>query len=351
MKKQIIMAAVLLLAGCASPQESQEAEAPDLTPEVSVVHLAESSNGHVFNMIAEKLGYLEDEGLRVEYVHVNNDTEVFEGLKAGTIDIASNSGTNLPLQYIAEGMDLTIFGGYMLTGCMPVFTRKETEWHGISDLIGSTMACEPNLYAVTGPLLDLGYDPLNQVNWYNPDDQTERINAVKSGEADYGLVGTSLNYAVNSDPDLKVLTYACDILPNYSCCRAEAMSSWLREHPNTVRALLKAWIRAMAYYESHHEETVKLVCSEINQDEEYVRAFLDNPRCDLKLDPMKSAVTRAWDYMDRLGLLDRTHHTEIEDHINIDLYKEALDACQKEYGSENPDFYEELQAAYALNNY
>lgn len=350
MKKLIIAAMAVLLASCASSEMPEAADSQKFVPEVSVVHLAQSSNGHVFNMIAEKLGYLEDEGLTVEYIPAASDAEVFEGLKAGTIDIASNSGTNLPLQYLSEGMDLTIFGGYMLTGCMPVFARKETSWNGISDLIGKTMACEPNLYAVTGPLLDLGYDPLNQIKWYNPEDQMDRIRAVKNGEADYGLVGTSLNYDINSDPDLKVLTYACDILPEYSCCRAEGLTSWINEHPNTVRSLLKAWIRAMAYYESHHEEAVNLVCSEIGQDEEYVRAYLDNPRCDLNIDPMKSAVKRAWNYMDRLGLLDQSHQTDIDDHINTSLYKDALDACQKEYGSENPKFYEDMQARFALNN-
>ena len=127
--------------------------------------------------------YLEDEGIKVEYVHVETDAEVFEGIKNGTIDVASNSGTNLPLQQIADGQDLTIFGGYLLTGCMPIFAKVDTKWDGIEDLAGKTMACEPNMYAVSGPLLDKGYDPLKDVKWYNPEDQNDRIKAVKEGKA------------------------------------------------------------------------------------------------------------------------------------------------------------------------
>ena len=49
-------------------------------PETAVVRLALAPNGHIFNAIAEKEGYLEEEGIKVAYVSVENDTEVFEGL-------------------------------------------------------------------------------------------------------------------------------------------------------------------------------------------------------------------------------------------------------------------------------
>ncbi len=337
-----------LLAACSSGQNTDE---NDGRPETTVVRLAWHTDGHIFNAIAEEQGYLADEGITVEYVPVYNDTEVFEGIIAGKIDVASNFGTNLPLQYISQGVDLTVFGGYMLTGCMPVFGRADAEWNGIQDLIGKTMACEPNLFAVTGPLLDMGYDPLNDITWLETPTQEDRIRAVESGEADFGLVGTSLNYEINTNPNIKVLTYASDILPDYSCCRAEALTSWINENPNTVKALLKAWIRAMAYYDAHHEETVVLVADRLDRDEEYVRAYLDNPRCDLNIDPMKSSVIRAWNYMAGLGLLDaEAESIDINDHINVDLYKAALDECQAQYGAENPEFYERMQAQYARNN-
>ena len=346
----IALLSCTVLSACSSGSPEEE-NIPVSVPETTVVRQALWSNGHIFTSIAQEQGYFADEGITVEFVPVTSDAEVFQFLREGKIDVAANSGTNLPLQYISEGLDLTIFGGYMLTGCMPVFGRADAEWNGIQDLVGKTMACEPNLFAITGPLLDLGYDPLNEITWYNPENQEDRVRAVESGEADYGLVGTSLNYEINTNPNLKVLTYASDILPDYSCCRAEAMTSWINENPNTVKALLKGWIRAMAYYDSHHEETVALTADLLQQDEEYVRAYLDNPRCDLNVDPMKSAVERAWDYMERLGLLDKeAEQIDIDDHINVDLYKLALDECQAQYGEENPKFYERMQAQYARNN-
>ena len=179
--------ACTLLTACSSAGP-EDASVPGSVPETTVVRQALGGNGHIFTSIAQEQGYFADEGITVEFVPLANDTEVFEALRDGRIDIASNSGTNLPLQYISEGLDLTIFGGYMLTGCMPVFGRADAEWNGIEDLVGKTVACEPNLFALTGPLLDLGYDPLNDITWLNTADQEYRIRAVESGEADFGLV-------------------------------------------------------------------------------------------------------------------------------------------------------------------
>ena len=55
--------------------------------------------------------------------------------------------------------------------------------------------------------------------------------------------------------------------------------------------------------------------------------------------------------MSGLGLFDaQAQQINIDDHINVTLYKQALDACQKEYGSENPKFYERMQAQFARYN-
>lgn len=352
MKKSIIimMICLLFLGGCGTYNGNGNKETDD-TPETTIIRLALGSSGHILNSIAESQGYLRDEGITVEYVHVNTDAEVFEGIRKGTIDVASNSGTNLPLEEISSGLDLTIFAGYLLTGCMPVFTKADTEWNGIEDLIGRTMACEPNMYAITGPLLDMGYDPVRQINWYETEDQADRITAVKNGDADFALVGTGFNYDVINDPELKIVTYADDILPEYSCCRVEALTSWVNANPNTVKALLRAWIRAMEYYTRHHDEAITLTARQLNCAEEVVSAYINDPRFDLNTGPMKKAVERAWNYLSRLGLLNySSSNMDIDEHINTELYREALDKCQERYGSENPAFYEKLQAQYARNN-
>ena len=78
-------------------------------------------------------------------------------------------------------------------------------------------------------------------------------------------------------------------------------------------------------------------------DGSMIRAYLDNPRFDLNTGVMRNSVRRTWNYMDRLGLLDEyARRINIDKHINVDLYKEALDECTERYGDDNPKFYEKL---------
>ena len=128
----------------------------------------------------------------------------------------------LDLQYIGSGTDLTMFAGYMITGCMPIIAKKGTTWNGVEDMVGKTVACEPNVFAVSGALLDKGYDPLNDVKWLSLDNHTDRIEAVRSGEADYAVLGTGMMYNVTQMDDIDIVSYCSDVTPNYSCCRVEA---------------------------------------------------------------------------------------------------------------------------------
>ena len=131
----------------------------------------------------------------------------------------------------------------------------------------------------------------------------------------------------------------------------EQYNKWIKENPNTVKALLKAWIRAMAYYDAHHEETVKMMSNELGMDEEIIRAYMDNPRFELNTDPMKKSVERAWNYIKQLQPMDQDiSRIRIDDHINVDIYKAALDECHRQYGAENQKFYERLQAQFSKNN-
>lgn len=87
-------------------------------------------------------------------------------LASNKVDVVSNSGTSNPLQQIASGVDLTVFGGHMVNGCMPVIAKTGTEWKGVESLIGKKFACNPSYFAFTGAVMDLGYDkPLEALEW------------------------------------------------------------------------------------------------------------------------------------------------------------------------------------------
>lgn len=325
-------------------------------PEQSVVKWNCGTSGNVLLTIAEDKGYLEDEGISIEYVQANANADAMTLLATGKVDVVSNSGTSNPLQQIASGVDLTIFGGHMIEGCMPVVAKKGAEWNGIESFIGKKVAVNPSYFAFTGAVMDLGYDnPLEVVDWEIYTDYNDALAAVTRGDVEYALMGTGQNLSVQemaANGEIDIVSYQSEIMENYSCCRMEAQTKWVNDNPNTVKAIIRALLRAQAYYEDNKDEAVKLHAGKIEATEEYVAAYmLDDEHYFVSVDPLKNSVIRAWEILDKTGFLDeKAKEINIEDHLNTTLYEEALSQAAELYGDEAPEFYEEAKAFFEEND-
>ena len=368
MKKRIlavllVSARVLGLVGCGGSsdssseedkkEETAEESKDEGAPETTKIRWNYGTSGNVMVTIAEEKGYFEDEGISIESVPADANSDALTMLATGKVDVVSNAGTSNPLQQIASGVDLTIFGGHMVTGCMPVVAKKGTVWNGPEDLIGKKFACNPSYFAFTGAVMDLGYDnPLEAVEWVTYTDYNDALSAVVRGEVDYALMGTGQNYTVQNMDEVDIMCYQSDIMPNYSCCRMECQTKFLEENPNTIKAIIRALLRAQCYYESNKEEAVTLHAKKINAEEDYVAAYMnDDKHYVVSVDPLRNSVERAWGILDKTGFLDENaKEINIDDHINTDLYEEALAEATEKYGDENPEFYEKMQTFYEENN-
>ncbi len=360
-------AMTLSLAACGSqPESSSEGDAEETSedagedekdaPEQSTVKWNCGTSGNVLLTIGEEKGYLEDEGISIEYVQANANADAMTLLATGKVDVVSNSGTSNPLQQIASGVDLTIFGGNMVEGCMPVIAKAGTEWNGIESFIGKKVAVNPSYFAFTGAVMDLGYDdPLSVVDWETYTDYNDALAAVTRGDVTYALMGTGQNLAVQEmqeNGEIDIVCYQSDIMENYSCCRMEAQTKWVNDNPNTVKAIIRALLRAQSYYEKNKDEAVKLHAKKIEATEEYVAAYmLDDEHYFISVDPLKNSVERAWDILDKTGFLDeKAKEIDIDDHINTTLYEEALAEATEMYGDEDPEFYEEAKTFFEEND-
>lgn len=354
------VAMVFSLTACGDSAEGNEkgdkAKVEDDTPEQKVVKWNCGTSGNVLLTIAEDKGYLEDEGISIEYVEANANADAMTLLATGKVDVVSNAGTSNPLQQIASGVDLTIFGGHMVEGCMPVVAKAGTQWKGIESFIGKKVAVNPSYFAFTGAVMDLGYeDPLKVVDWEVYTDYNDALAAVVRGDVAYALMGTGQNLAVQemaANGEIDIVSYQSEIMENYSCCRMEAQTDWVNENPNTVKAIIRALLRAQSYYERNKEEAVRLLAEDIEATEEYVAAYmLDEEHYFVSVDPLKNAVERAWDILDKTGFLDeKAKDINIDDHINIKLYEEALAEATEKYGDEDMEFYKEMKNFFVENN-
>lgn len=323
-------------------------------PEKSVVRWNSGASGNVLLTIAEKKGYFKESGITLEEVPATANASAMTLLSTGMVDVVSNAGTSNPLQQIAAGVDLTIFGGHMMTGAMPIIAKKGTEWHGVKDLVGKKFACNPSYFALTGAVMDLGYKkPLEALEWVVITNYNDALAAVIRGEVDYALQGTEQNYTiknVNKD-NVAIMAYMSDIMPNYSCCRMEAKSDFVKENPITIKLILKALLRAQSYYESHKAEAAEWHAEKIRADKEFVQAYMFDEHYRVNADPLLKSIIRAWNILDATGFLSDTAKTiNIRDHVNTEIYAQALKEATEEYGAEDPEFYARMQKFFDENN-
>lgn len=345
-----------MAAACGSkeaPAEEPAAEESALgAPEVTTVRWNSGTSKNVLITIANEKGYFADEGITIEEVPADENNSAMALLASGKVDVVSNAGTSNPLDQISQGVDLTIFGGHMVQGAMPIIAQKGTEWHGVEDFVGKKVVANTSYFALTGAVMNTGVEnPLEAVEWIEGMDYPDALAMVERGEADYALQGTGNVQTCKESGTVDIVTWQGDIMPDYSCCRMVAQTEFVKNNPNTLKHVMVALLRAQAYYEANKEEAVKLHAAATEQTEEYVSAFMLDEHYKVNVDPLQDSVLRAWNILDATGFFkDKDDSVKIEDHINTALYKEALDYAEATYGEEYPDFFAAQQEFFASNN-
>jgi len=338
----------LALAGCGSDTPAKEtATAPTDVLKVSVA--AQSNSGQVFQYMAEAHNFLKEEGVDVEMVYINNGTDAFQALVAGKVDVLSTYGTGGPLIQIANGQDFTVFSGYMITGETPCFGKPETEWTSLESFrgkkIGITRFGTPDV-VLKGVLYDAGL--LDKVTFVEFKKNQEVLQAVASGEVDFGATATGYELQA-ADLGLEIKMWPDDYWPNHSCCRVLAKGSWMQDTTNqeALYRMLRAWLRAEEAMQGNNDEVVDLVVKNLDLDKATVESFVKSPHMKYDNDPYKSSVITMWNKMADFGYITDTK-VQVEDHINTEIYKKALDSLIKDY----PDsqFFKDKLVQFNANN-
>jgi len=325
-------------------------------PEISVIRWNWGTSGNVLVTIAEERGYFAEYGLTIENVPATAIADAMTLLIGGQVDIVSNSGTAGPLQRVAAGVDLVSFGGHMVTGAMPVIVRCDSEFAGatgVEDLIGTRFAARPSFFAFTGAIMDLGYEPLEALEWIVHPSYPDALAALLRGEVDFALMGTGQNYVIRNQlaDEVEIVFYHSTVMPNYSCCRLVANREFVESNPVTIRLMFQALIRAQHWFENNREEAVVLQAERMGSSEEFVASFMLHERYVLSLDPLKNATVRAWNILDATGFLDEeATNIDIMDHINIELFEAALDEVIRKHGDTDPEFFNGLRTFFEEQN-
>jgi NitT/TauT family transport system substrate-binding protein len=348
----LLIAVLLFLTGCAAKEGSAKPAASSegkTTEKVKVKLAAQATSGQVFQYLAEDKGYLEEEGVDVELTYINNGTDAFQALSSGQVDVISTYGTGGPLIQIANGQDFTMFAGYMIIGATPVFAMPGTKYNGVEDFRGKKIAImrggTPDI-VLKGILHDAGFDLKKDVTFIEMKKNTDVMEAVRSGQADFGAVSTGFELQI-ADAGMKIVMWPDELWPNHSCCRMIAKSSWLKENPEAAQRLLRAYLRAEEAMQTEMDKVVDLTVKNLDMSPETAKSFIKSKHMKYETDPYKNSIVKMWEKMKSFDYIPN-NEIKVEDHINTSIYKAALDSLIKDYP--DSDFFKKKLEMFNENN-
>lgn len=310
-----------------------------------------TSLGSQLGFIAQQEGFFEEENLQVEFVPFQSTADGLNALQAGKIDIGISFGTAGPLTFISNGANFVIFGGH-LEGGSPIFARPEDadKYKDIRDFIGKkigTIRLYTGDIVFRAALADAGLDWEKDVEIIEFKNPSILVEAIKSGKVDVG-VGAPSNLGMAAEAGLVAVTWSNHLAPGHVCCRVVAQGPELEKKQDAYKRFIKALIKAERVKEQQPEVTVQASLPYLKLDEETVRNIVLEPHQNNYSDPNKKAVEKMWNAMRQIGYIPKDTPVQLENHINIELYRQAI----AELLEEQPDdpFFQKVKERFEQQN-
>lgn len=301
-------------------------------------------------LLADKLGYYEEEGVNVEFVEASDATAALTSISTnkGEIDIWG-TGIVPDLNFIANGSDLVIFSGTAAEGGAIIAKDGEADnYKDFSNYEGITIATvrADTAWVVSRAYLEKQGIDIDSIKVIEIDSQVNVAEAVKKGEADLGFLPAE--YATKYDENGVDLVYEVgELEPLYVCCRQVTSREALTSKEEELIHFTIANIRALEYYsnEANRDEIVQYLAEYSDQEEDYVKQYLFENRTIMTIDPNKEGIISYYNSLVDAGYFEGD--IDITEHVDTDIYETALNELI-ERDSKN-EFYQSLLKEFGGN--
>lgn len=295
-------------------------------------------------LLADHLGYYEEEGVNVEIKEVANATAALT-----SISLAKNEldvwGTGIvpDLNFIANGSDLVIFegtaaeGGAIIAKPENVAKFKTINTSNYNGIKIATVRADTAWVVSRAYLEKQGID-VDSIEVMEVDTQVNVAEAVNKGEAVLGFLPAE--FARKYSEKVDVVYEVGELEPLYVCCRQVTARATLESKHDEFVRFTKANLRALKYYNdpANRDEIVSYLAEYSSQTKEYVYNYLFENRTILTLNPNRKGVIEYYNSLVNAGYFKGD--IKIEDHIDNAIYDEALAQIKKQYPKE--EFYKTL---------
>ena len=213
------------------------------------LRLSTTANTSNFITLADGQGYFKNDGVPVKFENIESPSEALNAILLNKLDI--NTIALIPtLNFIAQGTDFTIFGGYRSEGGEIITSKaNSSNYKDITSLKGKKIAVihlDTGDYNLRKLLREKGIDPSKDIKYQEVDSYTSVVEAVKKGTVDYGIAISEIARLAEQQ-GLSSVQKISDLVPDYVCCRQVALTSSIKENRQEYVDLLKSEIKGYKY--------------------------------------------------------------------------------------------------------
>lgn len=354
MKKRtaLLLAAALLIlltacggASDAEPKDTPAAGQPadasrpgQSTPVTLDVGLLGNSVKPVGVLVADSLGYFDEEGVDIHFEKVSSMNDAYTAVSTGDLDVYLFSST-AAATFISQGVTtLRVFGGTAGEGGeMMSAAGRGITLDSADDFKGLTIACQmPETsqmvlkdYLLKQGLTIGGPDSGADVSFVFVNDSNAAIIGCVNGEYDLCITNSCMGYYA-ADFGAELVGTVSDFVKPYPCCRQTCHSD---TYVNEFDALVKfetAALRGYAYAREHEEETLDILEAYSGEERDFLRAQVYGtdaytPDMRLSLDPDKDACVAFYQAMENIGQIEPATEIDWSEYVVSDVYGSALE--------------------------
>lgn len=264
--------AAFALSAHASPTLAQQQK-----PETSSITIGLSVNDSTFLPIylSETAGFYKAEGLNVKVLAFRGGSDLTRALVAGSVHVAVAAPTSV-LAAINAGENVKVFfGGFNQA---PFFWYAAPPIKTLADLkgkrIGITRFGSSTDALTRFALSTVKLDPKTDVRIIQGGGSPERLAAMETKQIDAGIFTWPHNFAAE-DRGYNLIAKQSDFMPDFPIQSFYAMQTFIEKNPQTLRGVLRAFVRAVRLARDDRALSIKTLVSRAGLDEQYAARAYD----------------------------------------------------------------------------
>lgn len=219
----------------------------------------------------------QDDGLTVEVVSFPGGARAAQALASDSTDIAAIAPNNL-INLINAGQRAKGFYAGSNQAEIEWFARPEIK--GWAELKGRSVGISSfgslSDFITRYVLRKHGLEPERDVQLVQAGELATLLSALQAGKVDASILSAPFNWQAEAEGLTRLGTQATEVGPEWPRNVFVAKERFLDEHPNTVRALLRAHVKAIRLARSDREAAVQVIMKALKYERQAAERAYDD---------------------------------------------------------------------------